>query len=727
MSALAAVQARAMRWRPARRVPLVRQMERTDCAAACLAMLLRYHGRAVTLGEVRGVCGSGRDGTSAAAIARAARHFGCTPSAVRLARTTGAALHGVKLPAIAYVDDGHFVVIERVERRGVRVLDPDAGREFWSDADFARRCSGVVLCCMPAGDWIPQRVARPTVAHYVANLRRCAAAVIWVAACTALLELIALIFPAATQVVVDHVIQPGRDEWLWPIGAGLAAAGVAYVALIFARDRVIHLLHITLDLALMSEFVAHLLRVPLRTLQQRSTGDLMQRVSANVELRDLSTRLVTALLDSALALSYSVLMLAYHWRIGLMVLSLHAFRLAMSQLGRRGQREAIAHELAARGREDAAALEALSAPEMVRAFKLQAMLAERCRAAVHGRANAALVRTALVQQQGRLMQLFDGLAHAALLFACGTAVVAEQLTLGEFAGLLALHALLGRPLQAMVAMAVELTLLRATLERLDDVLAVPSERSGGARLPALRGEIELRNVSFRYDVHARDVVRDVNLHVRPGEKVAIVGRSGAGKSTLAHLVLGLVQSTCGTVLIDGRPLDCLDLDALRRQIGAVLQDAFVFDDTVRANLNLADDDPPLTALRAAARNACLDEVIDALPQGYQTRLGPGGMRLSGGQRQRIAIARALLRQPALLVLDEATSHLDAHTEQQVQRALENLRCTQLVIAHRLATVRNADRVVVLENGSIVQQGTYEELAATEGVFRTLLHGGRDLC
>jgi ABC-type bacteriocin/lantibiotic exporter with double-glycine peptidase domain len=548
-----------------------------------------------------------------------------------------------------------------------------------------------------------------------------------VALCTALLEVLAFVFPAATQVIVDHVIQPRRDEWLWPIAAGIAGAGVGQVALVFARDRVIHLLHIALDAALMSEFVAHLLRLPMRALLQRPTGDLMQRVQANIELRDFATRLVTALLDSALVLAYAGLMLAYHAGLGLLVLSTHAARLLLTQAWRTGQREAIGRELAAHGRESAAALEALSAPELVRAFNLQTTLAERYRDLAQSRANAALARSALAQRNGRAMQIFDGLVQALLLGACGAAVIAEQLTLGEFAGFLALHGLLGRPLQAMAGLAGQVTLLRGTLERLDDVLTLPREPNGSVRLHALRGEVELRNVHFRYDVQAPEVLRGINLRMRAGEKVAIVGRSGAGKSTLARLVLGLVQPTGGEVLVDGHPLRTLDIDALRRQMGAVLQEPSVFDDTVRANLNLSDDDASATALRAACRDARLHEVIDALPEGYETRLGPGGVRLSGGQRQRITIARALLKMPALLVLDEATSHLDPHTEQQVQQALQRLRCTQIVIAHRLATVMSADRIVVLDAGVIVQQGTYEELAACDGMFRRLLTAGSELC
>jgi ABC-type bacteriocin/lantibiotic exporter with double-glycine peptidase domain len=203
--------------------------------------------------------------------------------------------------------------------------------------------------------------------------------------------------------------------------------------------------------------------------------------------------------------------------------------------------------------------------------------------------------------------------------------------------------------------------------------------------------------------------------------VAIVGPSGAGKSTLARLLLGMHLPASGTVAFDGRDLRELELTKVRSQMGVVLQETFLFDDTIRANLSLKDEEVPLERLRAAARVACVDDVIDALPDGYGTRLGDNGNRLSGGQRQRLNLTRALVNDPAILLLDEATSALDLETERRVHESLASLGCTRILIAHRLATVQDADRILVLQAGRIVQEGTYEELAGREGLFRSLVN------
>jgi subfamily B ATP-binding cassette protein HlyB/CyaB len=223
-------------------------------------------------------------------------------------------------------------------------------------------------------------------------------------------------------------------------------------------------------------------------------------------------------------------------------------------------------------------------------------------------------------------------------------------------------------------------------------------------------------------VSAASGLRGVDVDVRPGELIAVVGRSGVGKSTLAALVLGMITPTRGRVLLDGMDLTLLDLDEVRAQVGVVLQDATFFNDTIRANLTLRDPEVPLDRVRAAARLACIDEFIDSLPEGYETVVGVDACLLSRGQRQRLALARALVREPAILVLDEATSSLDPETELTLVTNLRDLGCTRLVIAHRLSTVRHADRIVVLDGGRVVQQGPFARLVQEPGLFRSLARG-----
>ncbi len=256
------------------------------------------------------------------------------------------------------------------------------------------------------------------------------------------------------------------------------------------------------------------------------------------------------------------------------------------------------------------------------------------------------------------------------------------------------------------------------------MLETETERSGTVDPGRLRGAIEFKNVDFSYTPGAPPVIQNVSLSIKPGEKIALVGPSGAGKSTLARLLLGMHLPTSGTISFDGRDLRELNLQKLRNQMGVVLQETFLFDDSVRANLSLNQESIPLSRLQWAAKMACIDKVIEGLPEGYAARVGENGCLLSGGERQRLNLARALASDPAVLLLDEATSSLDLATEAKLHANLATLGCTRVIIAHRIATVKDADRVLVLDKGRIVQSGTFDELEIEEGLFSSFTQGNR---
>jgi len=323
------------------------------------------------------------------------------------------------------------------------------------------------------------------------------------------------------------------------------------------------------------------------------------------------------------------------------------------------------------------------------------------------RVNSAVDRRRLDMISRHLTVFLQGLGTALVFLVGGERVIDQRMTLGTFASFLALQSLFMTPLQSLLETVSQLQLLGNHLERLDDVLQTPREPSGRVKPGRLRGEIE-------------PILREVSVSIRAGEKVAIVGPSGAGKSTLARLLLGLHLPSSGRIAFDGQDLRELDLGEVRGQMGVVLQETFLFDDTVHANLTLRDEEVPLERLRTAAKLACIEETIDALPDGFFSRVGDNGNLLSGGQRQRLNLARALVRQPAVLLLDEATSALDLETENEVHENLARLGCTRILIAHRLATVRDADRILVLKDGRIEQEGTFDELSRQEGLFRSLV-------
>jgi ATP-binding cassette, subfamily B, bacterial len=700
-----------------RRVSIVHQMEMAECGAACLAMVLGFHGRHVPLAELRDTCAVNRDGANAYNLLKAARQNGLEGNALRILQT--AELLQLTLPAILHWNFNHFVVLEKGGRNGLTIIDPNGGRQTVSMQEVDRRFTGIVLCFQPGNGFQLRAASRPTLTRYRALLASLLPNLGQILLATLALQFLGLVAPVASLLLLDRVITPRQLPWMWGLAIALGATIGARALLTLVRSWALQGLQNALDASLMGRFLDHLLHLPLVFFLQRETGDLVQRVQSNAILRQLfSSQSLSALLDSTLLLTYALLMLAFHWPLGLVVLAFGIARVLLFVGLRKRSQRIMTSELAGSGRENAALVAALTGLETTRAIGGEDRMVARWLQPMAATLNRQIERRRLEINVDQLATLLKALALAAVFIIGGHAVVDRQITLGVFAAFLTLQTLFIQPLESLMQAAAQLQYLSTHLHRLDDVLEAPVE-TAGRRRPQLAGTIELEAVSFGYSAHASALLHDISLTIGKGEKIAIVGRSGAGKSTLARLLLGMHLPDAGTIRFDGHDIREFNLSQLRRQMGVVQQETFLFDDSIRANLSLNDPELPLERLRWAARLACIDDVIEALPQGYQSRVGENGCLLSGGQRQRLAIARAVAHSPAILLLDEATSSLDLDTESRIHASLGQLGCTRVVIAHRLATVVDADRILVLENGRLMQQGRYRELLGQDGLFRDM--------
>ncbi len=702
-----------------RRVPFQPQMEVTECGAASLAMVLAYHGHHASLPEVRQACGVSRNGANARSIVQAARNYGLDAKGAKL--TDLSQLSQVPLPAILHWDFNHFLVLERLTKRGIVVVDPASGRRTFGMEETGRRFTGVALILEPTAAFKPRPRSRPSLGRYKDLLKHSLPSLGQLLLASLTLQILGLAFPVANQLLLDRVVVPQQEAWLWGLAIGLGAALVGKALLMVVRSWVVQSLQAAMDLSLMERFMGHLLKLPMGFFLQREAGDLVQRVQSNTTLRNLfSSQSVSALLDAFLLLGYAGLMLAYNWKLGLVVLALGAVRVGILWALKDRNQQLMASELASAGREGGALVEALTGLETTKASGAGSRMVQRWMHRMVERVNSHLDRRRIEIDSSQAMVALQGITLAAVFWVGGREVLAHRMTLGVFASFIALQSLFMGPLESLLNAVNQLQYVGNHLRRLDDVLETAQEPSGTVVPERLQGGIEFQDVSFAYGPGAPPAVQNVSLTIHPGEKIALVGPSGAGKSTLARLLLGMHLPDGGTIRFDGRDLREMDLAQLRNQMGVVLQETFLFNDTVRANLCLNDPEIPMERLRWAARMACVDDVIEALPKGYDNGIGENGSSLSGGQRQRLNLARALAHQPAVLLLDEATSSLDLETEAKVHANLASLGCTRILIAHRLATVRDADRILVVHGGQIVQAGTYEDLAQQPGLFQGLV-------
>jgi ATP-binding cassette, subfamily B, bacterial len=698
------------RARRGHKVPFVQQLEATDCGAACLAMVLGHLGRDVNLDEVREAAGgSARDGVDALSITRAAEWYGL--------RSRGLALDIEQLTylppgSILHWEFNHFVVFERVSKRGVEIVDPGMGPRVVPIARFRESFTGVALVFEPSDTFEPKRRGRGRFGWYLTQLAGQRHVLSRVVVTSILLRVFALALPLVTAVVVDRVVPRGDRNLLLVVSIGLGGLLVFQMISTLVRSHLLLQLRTNLDTRLTLGFVDYLSRLPYDFFQRRSAGDLMMRVNNNATVRELLTsNSLSALLDGVLVIGYAVLIVVLAPTMGLMVIGLGIVQIMVFYIARRSYREMMARSLEAQARSQSYLVEMLHGMETLKAAAAESRAVERWSNLYVDELNVALDRGRLTARVDAMSSLLTTGSPLAVLLIGALQVMSGAITLGEMLAINALAIGLLSPLSTMVNSALQLQLLGGYMDRIDDVLRTAPEQTGKdvARAPRLTGRVTLQNVSFRYGDNLPFVVRNVSVDIRAGMTVAIVGRSGCGKSTLARMIAGLYRPTEGQVTFDGHDLMRLELKSLRRQIGVVFQSPSLFAGSIRAAIGLSDPTATLERIVDAARLAVVDEDIRAMPMGYDTILSDGGASLSGGQRQRVALARALVHKPAMLILDEATSALDSETERRVIKNLEDLRCTRIVLAHRLSTIVNADLILVMDGGEVVETGTHHEL------------------
>jgi NHLM bacteriocin system ABC transporter peptidase/ATP-binding protein len=756
------------------RTPTLLQMEAVECGAAALGIILSYYNRIVPLAELRRECNVSRDGTSAANILKAGRNYGLNGKGLKNAPGTKdylKALKSLRPPFIVFWNFNHFLVVEAIGKKRVYLNDPASGRRTVSLEEFDRSYTGVILVLEPGSNFEKGGKKTNVLSGLVSRLQYSWGTILFCLLAGLLLTAPRLALPAFSQVFVDEILVSERHEWLRPLIIGMALTTVLRVGLARLRLTYLRALLIKLSIATSGQFFWHILHLPVGFYAQRFAGEISSRMQLNDKVAAIvSGRLGATVIDALMMVFYFLLMIQYDGLLTGIAVGFALINFVALQWLSRVRVDANMRLVQEYGKMTGVTVGSIQTIETLKASGLES----DAFAKFAGYYAKALNMTQELGLQSQVLTILPALLSAvtttAILVVGGLKVMDGDLSIGM---LVAYQSLMGsflEPVSSLLNFGSTLQDLEADLNRLDDVLQNPvdvevergrhdtdfehgctdkliSTHPGGVvgeneqspitndqspiqnpkskiqnpTIPfRLQGYVELRNVTFGFSRIDKPLIENFSLSLKPGQRVAIVGSTGSGKSTIVKMVTGLYQPWNGEIYFDGIPRMQLPRAVLANSLAMVEQDIFLFAGTVRENLTLWDTTVPQGDLVRACQDAAIHDLIVSLPGGYEAELIEGGMNLSGGQRQRLEIARALVRNPAVLVLDEATSSLDAQTELIIDRNLRRRGCACIVVAHRLSTIRDCDEIIVLEQGKVVQRGTHEQLWEEGGNYARLL-------
>jgi len=704
-----------------RRYSYFQQQSASDCGAACLVMVSRYWGKRFSVNRLRDIANVDRNGASLRGLAAAAESIGFSTRPVKASLDKMAQQC---LPAIVHWEGKHYIVVYEVTRDRVIVADPAIGQRTLTHAQFKAGWTGYALLLQPTALLKETKETTTPFWQFFELAKPHGLVLLEVFIASVLLQIFGLITPLFTQLLLDRVVVQRSNLTLTAVGLGLLIFSLFRVAMTGLRQYLLDHTANRVDLALIVGFISHTFRLPLNYFESRYVGDIISRVQENRKIqRFLTGEALSIVLDLLTVFIYVGLMFWYSWKMALLTLAIVPPFVLLALIATPFLQRVSREIFGAHNEETGYLIQSLTGIRTVKSMAVEMSVRWHWEELF----GQSIKKTFSGQVIGNTLQIFsstiEAVVNTGLLWFGAWLVIQNELTIGQ---LVAFNMLLGNvinPFQRLIVLWNELQEVLIAVERINDVIdAEPEEdlhSSTRQSLPPIHGHICFDKVTFRYHPESDvNTLENVSFQAQPGQMIALVGRSGSGKTTISKLILGLYPPTEGKILIDGYDVTSLSLRSLRQQIGVVDQDTFLFGATIHENISVGHPEATLEEIIEAAQQAGAHQFIKELPMGYETQIGEGGGMLSGGQRQRLAIARALLGNPRLLILDEATSSLDAESERIIQTNLSTIlqERTTLVIAHRLSTVRNADKILVLDRGVLVESGTHDELMTKRGHY-----------
>lgn len=704
-----------------RRIDYIAQIDEMDCGAASLGMICRHFGRKVSLARIRQLCHTATDGTSLKALCRAATELGL---AARAVKTSTRNLSRMPLPAIVHWENNHWMVLYDVRDAYVKVADPALGPRKISRPEFETKWSGhaALFDYTPAFEHAPE--GKSGVAWLWPFFRKFRKVFLQVILLAVIVTFLQLLFPIFTALVVDKVIVEKQVDLLKTILLGMGAAIFFVQASSLAREYLLSFAAVRLDMEIFDSLSRQMLSLPMSYFTSRRTGDIQRRLDGARQVRQFAVqhgiRALLALFQLAGAVG---LMIFYSPALMFAFLATTPLYGGLVYFSRKVLRPLFADVEESHAKYNSHQIDAIKGIEAVKASAAETVFRDMMLNEFRSFSQQIFRSNFITMSYDSVLRTIGLLSTAIFLWVGANQVISGQLSIGGFVAFSSLTAMAYGGILRTLGIWDHMQFATVLLNRLNDIFEQEPEQSHDhARLKPVRsleGRIELRGIGFKYGgPESPDILKDITLDIAPGKMVAFVGRSGSGKTTLIKLIAGLLEPTAGTILFDHVDLKTLDYRDVRRNIGIVLRENHMFNETIARNIAFGETELDLDRIRAAAQRATAHDFIRRLPLGYETQIGEAGLSLSGGQKQRIAIARAIYNNPPVLIFDEATSALDTESQRAIQDNLSRLMegRTTIVVAHRLSTIREADSIVVIEKGMVAEIGNHDQLMAQRGLY-----------
>lgn len=707
--------------------PFISQYDEMTCGTTCLMMIAKYYGKIFSSSRLRDLAHVDLSGSSLANLATAAEQLGFSTRGLRLDYE---ALRSVHLPAIIHWQGYHYIVVNKIDEKHVWVADPALGLRKYEKDYFVKNWTGITLLVEPTPQFEKAAEDRSSFRNFMQFVLPYKVILLEIFVASLLLNIFGLATPIFTQNVIDKVLLHQNKSMLNIMLIGMLIVLVFRILTMIIRQYLIIHTSMKIDLRMLVLFYKHMLALPLGYFKARKIGDFITRFGENMKIRKfLTDTALTLVLDTVLIVVYLALMFYYNLQMTLLALLFIPFFIGMTLFFTPILKRLNIDSFAARTEADSHLIESINAIDTIKAMNIEYPTRWKWESKFIKTLNVdfKLYNTGMYFQS---MGDFVGtLSSTVILWYGAQKVMGGVMSVGELMAFMALTGSVITPINRIITAWDDIQQTYVSVDRLNDIFSAKPEfpeamEETGLILKEPRGEIVLDKVYFRYGGDDDPyILSDITLKIDPGQTIAIVGRSGSGKTTLVKLLARFYDVTEGRIMIDGCDIKNINLSNLRKMIGFVLQENFIFNGTIRENISLGDNEATIERVIEAAKLANAHDFISNLALGYESRVGESGLQLSGGQKQRLAIARVLYSRPKIIIFDEATSSLDSESEQAIQKNLGAILKdkTAIIIAHRLSTVRNADKIVVLDNGEIIEQGGHAELMEKKGLYHYLNH------